>query len=418
MRNFIKKILLSSPLFLRKFLLWVNETYFALQSKYKERKEYPALSDKAQKDTAIKNILIYHISGLTFGGTEKNLQLIANGLSDTYNIFFMCALKDEENSRRGFLKPAVTLIPFTYSSKEQKFPYFIHGMSPHVKDILATYNIDLFISADSGHSQYPFNTIKNIPILFINIFGSPAIQKNIVSTVFISPTVQRHAEVYTGNKKGNTSLCIPVVPPSEKIQQEMPSLRKKLGLLDSDFVFGRIGRNADSIFDPIGIRAFQKIVKEFPSAHYLIMSPPPILEKIVQDEHIPNVHFLPPSGDENNIWAFHYAIDCLAHFRLDGETFGLNIAESMFAGNPIITHASHIWNAHIEYLSSSSFARIAEQNNVEQYASFMKEYILLKKDNPTAWQEMRYKSHQYAQEHFMEKEYIETIKNIIRKIGN
>ena len=147
-------------------------------------------------------------------------------------------------------------------------------------------------------------------------------------------------------------------------------LRHELGIPDDHIVFGRIGRNNDNIFDPIGIRAFQQVVKKYPNIHYLIISPPPVLEKIIQTEGIPNIHYAPPSGDEKKMWGFYEAMDVLAHFRKDGESFGLNIVEAMFCGKPIISHKSRFWNAHLEYLEPS-FSFVAETDNIQQYAFFM-----------------------------------------------
>jgi glycosyltransferase involved in cell wall biosynthesis len=98
---------------------------------------------------------------------------------------------------------------------------------------------------------------------------------------------------------------------------------------------------------------------------------------MVEREQIPNVHFLPSSAKEEDVWAFHQSIDAVAHFRNDGESFGLNIVESMLCGKPVITHRSHIWNAHLEYLEPA-FSRVANKDNVDTYASFMKEFTLLK----------------------------------------
>ncbi|MBC7981814.1 hypothetical protein H7X65_01940, partial [Candidatus Parcubacteria bacterium] len=99
-------------------------------------------------------------------------------------------------------------------------------------------------------------------------------------------------------------------------------------------------------------------------------------KKLVIEKKIPNVHWLEPSYLEDEVWAFHQAIDVLAHFRNDGESFGLNIAESMLVGNPILTHKSHIWNAHLEYLDNS-FSRYTDKDDYEQYAKNMIEFAEL-----------------------------------------
>ena len=144
------------------------------------------------------------------------------------------------------------------------------------------------------------------------------------------------------------------------------------------------------------------------------MSAPPILEKIVSDEKIPNVHFLDPSADENDIWGFHYSIDALAHFRYDGETFGLNIAESMYAGNPILSHKSHIWNAHLEYLNDS-FSRVSEVGDVNSYAKSMIEFINIKQHNIKNWVKMKEIAERTALQNFSEKKYAEKINTVIKK---
>ena len=56
---------------------------------------------------------------------------------------------------------------------------------------------------------------------------------------------------------------------------------------------------------------------------------------------------------------------------------GLNIAESMLCGRPVITHKSRIYNAHLEYLDES-FARVAPVDGVKDYAEFLREFACAK----------------------------------------
>lgn len=411
MRSLVKYLFVHSPLFIKTTFLRFREWYYALVSTRTEKKEYPTLPKIIRGRKPIKNILVYHISGMYYAGTEKNLRLIANGLTQDYNVFYMYSSKNFLQKEKDTLDPKVHLIEFTYDNESKEFPYFISGMNPHIKQVIFDNHIDLLILSDSGHSQYPFNIIHNIPIVFINIFGSPTLQKNIVATSFISKAILDYSESFTGKKITNTYDYLAVTPPKD-VANRKNVLRNKLNIPESAFVFGRIGRNADSIFDPIGIQAFKKIVAKHTNAHYFIMSPPPILEKIVRDEHIPNVHFI--SHDEN-IWDFYYSLDTLAHFRYDGETFGLNIAEAMYAENPIISHVSHIWNAHLEYLRPT-FSRVAEKDNVEQYASFMEEFIQLKNTKPDVWETMRQKARLTAIENFNKETYIHNVKKRIQSI--
>ena len=129
------------------------------------------------------------------------------------------------------------------------------------------------------------------------------------------------------------------------------------------------------------------------------------------NENIKNVHFIKPSSDDKDIWAFHQSIDAVAHFRNDGESFGLNIVESMLCSKPIISHKSHIWNAHLEYLETI-FSRISKKSDVDTYASYMKEFILLKKENKI--KELGRKAKEKG-EIFIIKNQIKLFENIVEK---
>lgn len=412
MLNFIKKILPFVPFWIRCILLIVYESYFRLICRLREVYEYTIKTNSHTFHHPKKRILIYHIHGLGFGGTEKILQTIANNMCDEYDVFFMYSGKSE---RETYLDKRVSLVSFLFTKRVLSYPFYIEGMNPHIKNIIHKNQIDLVITADSGYTQYPINTILDIPILMVNIFGSPTLQKNITSSVFISKEVKNYSEKYTGPKKTNRVVYLSVSNPPKEAISHAKQIREKYHIPENAFVFGRIGRASDDIFDPIAIEAFRRTLIEFPFIHYIIMSPPPLLEKIVYNEKIQNVHFIAPSGDEREIWGFHYAIDCLAHFRKDGETFGLNIAESMSVGNPILSHKSNQWNAHLEYLSPE-FSRVADINNIEEYESNMKEFILIHTSNKDTWRKMRSSAQITANTLFTEKKYTENIKTILSTI--
>jgi hypothetical protein len=271
--------------------------------------------------------------------------------------------------------PSVTFIPFSYSTIEKKFPFFIKDMRPDLQEIASTHGIDVLVVACSGHSQSPHNTVRSIPIIILNIFGSPTAQPNVVKQIGISKEVTDKVlrVAYTSEVD---VFYIPTEEPDNGAIERGRELRKNLHIPESALVFGRIGRADNAIFDPIGINAFEKLVQEYPDTHYVMMAPPPVLRQIVTDKNIPNVHFLEPSAKEDDIWAFHKAIDVLAHFRADGESCGLNIIEAMMASRPVISHKTNMWNAHLEYLDPS-FSRVANQHDWQTYHKYMKEFVQL-----------------------------------------
>ena len=337
---------------------------------------------KPPKKNAKKRILFYHISGLSFGGTEKHLQILAKHLNiEDFDIFYLYSPKSKgaSNDRsRYFDKSGVTLIPFNYDFVEKDYAYIVHGTKPSIFEVIRQYHIDLMVTADAGYAHFPINLILNIPIVLINVFGAIHNQQNIMANICMSHMLANKIHYFVPKEKLHM-MYIPSESPDIGARERGLALRRQLNIKESDMVFGRIGRASDSIFDPIGIRAFKRLVAEDPTVHYLIMSPPPCLESIVKQESIANVHFLPPTSNESEVWAFHNAIDALAHFRKDGETFGLNIAEAMLCGKPILTHISKVDNAHLEYLEPA-FSLVAPIDNIEAYYQNMKEFTKLKKD--------------------------------------
>lgn len=323
-------------------------------------------------------ILFYDLNGLSYAGTQKSLQILAKYLNkEKFEVLYMySSLKD--TSRLEYLKEShVELIPFMYSEIKMSPPYYIEEMLPHIFDIITTRMVDIVVSPSSGYPEYPIANLLNIPIIQLNIFGSINIQKNIKKYLCISEYLTKKVKTVLSSRDVET-FYIQSEGPDVEAQNRGKILRQSLGFRDTDFVFGRIGRPDDNIFDPIGLLAFAKAVKQKNNIHYLIMAPPPKAVQLVKDLNIPNVHFLPPTGDEKEVWAFHMAIDAMAHFRYDGETMGLNIAESMLCGKPIITHVSKIWNAHLEYLDEG-FSRVAKIDNFDQYAEYLKFFADLSK---------------------------------------
>ncbi|MBL8030445.1 MAG: glycosyltransferase family 4 protein [Candidatus Doudnabacteria bacterium] len=365
-----------------------------------------------------KRILFYNIMGLGYSGTDKFLQVLAKNLNKAeYDVYFMYADKAIENSGvydftsrlQYLLDGQVFPIRFEYKNRESVQPYFVQGMSPNIFKVIKDFNIDLLVTAGAGGPEFPFASVLNIPIIFINVFGEVNLQKNLQYHICISKEVAKKLKGKVDEAKIKV-MWVPSEGPVVNSKVYGQKLRTSLGIPENDLVFGRIGRSSEGIFDPIGIRAFQRVVKKYPNVHYLIISPSKSLEKIVTDERIPNVHFTEPSGEENKMWGFYEAMDVLAHFRKDGESFGLNIAEAMFCGKPIISHKSVIWNAHLEYLSPE-FSMVADTDDVDTYERYMEIFV----QDREKLKVMGEKAREFAQNNFHIRHHIEDFEKMMKK---
>lgn len=390
-------------------LYWFLREYYVIAYSRAAR-----VFDRPRPNTK-KRILFYHINSLGFAGTEKFLQILAKHLDKKkYDVFYLYPNKVDENTeyvkRLAYIQEGgVIAIPFDSDKVRPNPPYFVPGMNPDITDVISALTIDLLVVADSGNANYPFSIIRNIPVILLNIFGQPNIQKNISYHVCISKQVASQLQPVVPNRKIKV-LPVPSEGPLSGSVDLGEKLREKLGIKNTDIVFGRIGRADDAIYDPIGIEAFKRALESRKDIYYVVMAPPPILRKKVVDEDIQNVYFISPSAKDEDVWAYHASIDALAHFRNDGESFGLNIVESMFSGKPIITHKSHIWNAHLEYLDTS-FARITEKDDVVAYTKYILEYADMKKTGELA--RMGQRAKEKAEKFFLIKNNIGIFEDLI-----
>ncbi|NDE68037.1 hypothetical protein EB052_00355 [bacterium] len=264
MRTFAKKVVYGLPRPLRRLIL----------SGYERAYAHRTLSELRKTGVEIKNvhpgrgsektkILFYHVSGLAFGGTEKSLQIIAKYLNpQKYQVYYMYSPKPRSSTgnipldgRKGYLaNSAINLIEFDYRSIDGSYPYIVRDMKPSVFDVIDTHKPDLIITAGSGYSEFPFNVIRDIPIILVNIFGSPSVQSNIEKHVCISHVVADKIKLFVPNEK-NEVMYIQSEPPLDTTA-ESRALRESLGIKEADTVFGRIGRADDSIFDPMPFPMF------------------------------------------------------------------------------------------------------------------------------------------------------------------
>lgn len=371
------------PTFLIKFLHKLFCWYHSYICRLKDS-QTPYTPPTWEKGGKIR-IAFYHISGLHFGGTEKFLQIIAKHLDpNKFEVFFIYSSKSRtkdnlpsDTRKEYLLNSHVKLIEFEYESIDTTYPFYVKGTKPRLNQLLNQLRPHVVMSAGTGYPEYPLNIETKVPIIYTNNFGAGNTQKNFFSHICVSNTVANMTKRVTSSEKVITMYVQSEKPIFDTEDGKL--LRARFNIPTTDTVFGRIGRASDDIFDPIGIKAFEKVVATRSDVHYLIMAAPPLFKTYVDEHKVKNVYFLPASGKESDVWAFHNAIDVLAHFRFDGESFGLNIAESMIVGNPIITHKSHIWNAHLEYLDNN-FSRVANKDDFEQYARFMVEFADLHKN--------------------------------------
>ena len=152
---------------------------------------------------------------------------------------------------------------------------------------------------------------------------------------YLSPWMSR---VMTGREESFVPFYVPKFETST-------NLRKKLGILSGERVFGRHG-GWDTFNIPFVRRAVAEHARKHRTDHFIFLNTEPIRGT----EKLKNVHYLAPTIDPEKKAHFLATCDAMLHARLHGETFGLAVGEFAVLGKPVITFSESREKAHLEML--------------------------------------------------------------------
>lgn len=306
-----------------------------------------------------KPIILHHLNAISYGGTDKYVYLLmkyARKVDDTFQ--HILTYKGDSNN----LQRLPNFIDFF--GEESCIPYY--GEENFIDNIKQIQPFILHRHA-GGISEFPFNKeVKKYCNNFVdtgtfgNIDDSIEIERVLYLSNYLKFISQRNS------LPKYRSIYWPVEKPISNT-----NLRKELKISDNDFVFGRIGRSDDSIYHNINLKAFREI--ENKNTHLVVLAPSNKLKEDAENMGIKNIKYIDKTTNENIISSFYNTIDVLAHARLDGETYGMNIVEAMAHGKPCISHYGTPYNAHLEVINDCGF--VVMHNDYKEYAKIMKKFI-------------------------------------------
>lgn len=112
----------------------------------------------------------------------------------------------------------------------------------------------------------------------------------------------------------------------------------------------------------------------------------------------PRIFHRLPTVLEEEIRDFLEDLDILMHYRVEGETFGLNIAEAMSLGKPVVSHISKVDNAQVELLTAFGDAGLVvnDATSVEEFQEHLQRLI----DSQTLRESLGRRGRAVAKENF------------------
>ena len=323
-----------------------------------------SLSLPASDVSTVRPIIIHHLNDLTLGGTEKMVQIhLSHFIKDHTFDHYLAYRAQGDKAREPYFKEILGQEKLLCYNSPSELLNIIHGLKPF---ILHRYS--------AGIPEYPFvREIKQHTRHFVStsVFGDQDDTIDISKVIYVSKHVQWMADKVGNAEKGIFYPNHHVVRNPIEAPYSSDNLREELDIPKDAFVFGRIGRDDDSIYDSTNIEAYAKV--ETPDTFFVVVNASSRCRSDIHRLGIKNAKFIERTTSEIRLSKFYNSLDVLAHARKDGECNAAVHFESMAHGKPVISHYGEVFQGHIECIQNAGFVVLA--GDVEEYARIMRAFI-------------------------------------------
>jgi len=298
--------------------------------------------------------VLHFLNSLSIGGTEKAARIWTSACIQHGDQVVVISLangprKDEfENAGASVRITGKDPARIRETLRELR-PDIIHAHAPgynHIGNVLG--------EALMGLSSSP-------PVLQTNVFGrleNPFENSWVKRRLFVSWTSAVQASRRSGrplNKEFfafNSVCCNPVedpvpflYPTNGSSELKRPKIanefRARLGIADSDILFGRFSRPDMHKWTQLPIAAFMAAAKINKSIRLLLREPPAeVARELASSPASSHIVILPATSDANELLASQLACDAILHCSMIGESFGYGIAEPMILSIPTIVNST------------------------------------------------------------------------------
>lgn len=342
-------------------------------------------------------IAFVKFGGLSAGGTERWLQMMAAGLDRSrFTVdYFYCDTAPYVGSdyRHAGTDPArlawmqeqgVNLVEFHVGAKDITVPTH-DWVDTDFWDIFDEKNYDFVQTGKAGPAEYPFIHMALPVVEYVTLLGGVDPSSNIAWSIHLSTWQWAHWCRMGGAKEHSSVIPIPAERP-----RTLTNLRTELDIPADAVVAGFHQRASDEIFSPIPLEAFARL--EQLGRYFVLMGGGQRYREQAHELGLKNVRFLPHCAHAKTISAFLNTLDIFAHGRKDGETFGTVLAEAMMHGKCCLSHRSDTANAQPETMGPGGwFAETAEE-----YGEYLERLFT----DATLRQKMGDKGREHAERHY------------------
>ena len=308
----------------------------------REQDQYRMEAQQVKKNINLpfnKKLVVHYLHHLGIGGTAKVVQLLCKYFNKVQNKFHhVLAYKAHgELEREPYFEEIL--------GKNNMISY---ASVPELYEILKEIKPHILHRQTSGQPEMPFappiveqakHTISTA------IFGHVDESISLSRVVYISNHMQHCAGIFGSHIR---LIGIPIEPP---LTDE--DLRKELDIPQNAFVFGRLGRDDNDIYDPVNLNGFAQV--EDDNTYFVALAPSEVLKKKAVQLGITNIRYVDKTLDDVRISRFYNTLDVVAHSRKDGECNPGNIWEGFSHGKPVVSHYGIPYNGHIQEIGDCGF---------------------------------------------------------------
>ena len=308
----------------------------------REKEQYVIEAEKVKNNINVgfgKKLIVHYLHHLGIGGTAKVVQLLCkNFMKMDKKFHHVLAYKAHgELEREPFFEEIL--------GKENLISY---ASVPEFYEIIKEIRPFIMHRQTSGQPEMPFvppivEQVKHV--ISTAIFGHVDETVPLSRVIYISNHMQHCAGVF-----GPTIRLIGI-PVEAPLTQE--SLREELNIPQDAFVFGRLGRDYNDIYDPVNLIGFSEV--EDDNTYFVALAPSDFLKDKATELGITNIRYVDKTVDDVRISKFYNTLNVLAHSRKDGECNPGNIWEGFAHGKPVVSHYGIPYNGHIQEIGNCGF---------------------------------------------------------------
>jgi glycosyltransferase involved in cell wall biosynthesis len=327
--------------------------------------------------------VLHYLRHLGLGGTDKTCQLFFENASEDFQVA-VAYESGGNNPRLGeFVKSAKVCGGTLYAVDSYQDGPSGLPVGSDLQAVINEFKPDILHVYRSGFQEFPVCYVGVRHVVETNVFGfldpSSQIDRSLFMSKWLMDYALRNKTIPSEYQNRFHFVNNPVEDPftSDKLAEVVRWKKENPDCV----VLGRVGRPDNGIYNAVNVNAARLLRMQGHDVRFVVVAPP---ENMVKDLIAFEIPFfaIEPTTDPLILSTAYNSMDIYAHARADGETFGVNIAEAMIHGLPVVTHIatpSHpgmgVFQSQTELVDDRETGFIVN-NDPAEYAGALKELLL------------------------------------------